>query len=582
MTSSDIAKNLGLWLGTALPAKPVPEDTKPGPIPFVPTFDSIIRSDSNETNMEAVGVGLSALALFVQCLKSYKLFSTARYLSSDLMLLKTKFQIEETRLSQWGLHWGFRASPLECRLAAAIEDTGHGVASIVQVTLLQISTLLKEYEVVSTRHDDTNNHGQAYRGLSWALRDKEKLESIVDNLNDFNNALYELMPKRDEASLVEAVACALTRHSSGSELDNLITAVSRLRYADADKVARFKRAYQMLSSEEEGQPSLSPARFSTLELDASRFQFSNLYSSPARTFAELDNSRKVIVEWKGYHPGILSGNATARLTLRHRVDHFAVLMSHHSPRPEAFNTLTCIGYFDQPSRERFGFAYDLPPNVIRCMPFTLQELFAQSMPALGTRFKMAVSLSKSLNLLHTSGWLHKSIHSNNVVLFQAIGTKLPEFENPYLLGFGFSRPDGYGEETFHERSAVASLNQLYRHPEVQCQTPRRYQASDDIYSLGLVLLEVALWKSLADIEGRRQTTREPTPLNMDKIKASVASLPKKVGIIYTAVVEKCLSTSQTMPTSIQNQSAAEWNAERLRERNLFYWDVVKRLEECRA
>lgn len=112
---------------------------------------------------------------------------------------------------------------------------------------------------------------------------------------------------------------------------------------------------------------------------------------------------------------------------------------------------------------------------------------------------------------------------------------------PYLLGFGFSRPGGYGEATFGEQSAVASTNQLYRHPEVQGQHPRRYVASDDIYSLGLLLLEIALWMPLAGIEGRGKTTSNQAPLNMVKIKAAMSSLPRKVGTIYKEVVEECLN-----------------------------------------
>ncbi|KAF5715669.1 hypothetical protein FMUND_6736 [Fusarium mundagurra] len=257
---------------------------------------------------------------------------------------------------------------------------------------------------------------------------------------------------------------------------------------------------------------------------------------------------------------MLSGSLTARATLRNRACHLAELMSHRTQRPSGFNILTCIGYFDQAISERFGFAYGFPPNVIRHMPFTLHELLtSSSMPALGTPFKLALSLSRTLNLLHTSGWLHKSIRSNTIAIFRASKTSRPEFESPYLLGFSYSRSDGYAEETFLEQSAIASTNQLYRHPEVQGQHPRRYVASDDIYSLGLVLLEIALWIPLAKIEGRRGTTSNQTPLNLEVIGAAVSALPRRVGIIYTEAFSK---------------SAAEWNAERLRNQNIFYWDVA--------
>jgi len=532
-------------------------------------------------------MALSAVALFIECLKAYKLFSAAHYINSDLKTFKTKFQIEETRLTQWGFYWGYRSSPGECTLDATIDSAGQNVASTVRLTLQQISTLLKKYAAVSARYDgDNSSSGSAYtyRGMVWALKDRAALELTIQNLTDFNNGLHQLLPKKSEESLAQVVACTLTRDNDGSDLDDIIAAAASLQYADAAKLARFKKAYQMLTLAEEQQHLHYPPVLSApLLLDASLFKLSTRYSSTDRTFAKFDSSQYVIIEWRSYHASMLSGSQTAQITLRNRVSHLAELMSRRTQRPEGFNILTCKGYFDQISSERFGFVYDLPPNSPCSMPYTLHQLFAESsMPPLGTRFGLALSLSRTLNLLHTSGWLHKSIRSNNIAIFQAAETNRPEFERPYLLGFGFSRPDGYGEATFGEQSAVASTNQLYRHPEVQGQQPRRYVAGDDLYSLGLLLLEIALWMPLAEIEGRGETTSSQAPLNMTKIKAAVSGLPRRVGTIYKEVVEKCLNFSGGTHQVMSDQSAAEWSAERLRNQNSFYWDVVKKLEECRA
>ncbi|KAL5603556.1 hypothetical protein FOVSG1_006306 [Fusarium oxysporum f. sp. vasinfectum] len=533
--------------------------------------------------MEPVGLGLSALALFLECLKAYKVFSAASCLNSDLKMLKVKYQIEETRLTQWGLYWGYRSSPAECALDASIENAGQNVASTVKLTLQQISTLLKKYAAVSAKYDTDNGGGPAYRGMVWVLKDKGTLGATIQDLTDLNNALHQLLPRKNESSLAQAVACVLTRDNDGSDLDDVIAVATSLQYVDAAKLARFKKVYQMLAFEEERPISYPPALSSALQLDESRFQLSTRHSTMERTLADFDSDLRVLIEWKSYHQSMLSGSQTARATMRNRACHLAELMSRRTQRPVGFNILTCIGYFDQATSERFGFAYDFPPNVIRHMPFTLHELLTlSSMPALGTRFKLALSLSRTLNLLHTSGWLHKSIRSNTIAIFQASKTRLPEFESPYLFGFSYSRPDGFAEETFLEQSAIASTNQLYRHPEVQGQHPRRYVASDDIYSLSLVLLEIALWIPLAKIEGRRETTSNQTPLNMRVIEAAVSALPRRVGMIYTEVVKKCLNLGREEPQEMFSKSAAEWNAERLRNQNSFYWDVVKRLEECKA
>lgn len=110
-------------------------------------------------------------------------------------------------------------------------------------------------------------------------------------------------------------------------------------------------AAQPLVVEDEQQVAQLPASPSTLQVDVERFQFSSRYSSEDRTFGSLDNSLRVIVEWKAYHPSMTSGSATSRMILRHRASHLAELMSARSQRPEGFNVLGCVGYFDQVDRE---------------------------------------------------------------------------------------------------------------------------------------------------------------------------------------------------------------------------------------
>lgn len=534
--------------------------------------------------MDPASVSLSAVSLFIQCLEAYRIFSTARCVDSDVSLLKTKFAVEETRITQWGIQCGFSSDPQENTLNETLENAGKNVNETVKRTLDHISTLLKKYDVVAAKYG-SENHGRM--SIRWAIRDKAKLEEILKHLKDFNNSLYQLLPRKVELSLEDAFACALTRKSDGGELDNIITALVGMQLVDAAKLAELKRTLQTSTSNEE--QNLHP-QASQLYLDEGRISFSTRYTSEERTFSSLEGNGHIIVEWKDYHQEMLSGSATARITVKYRASHLAELMSARSQLPKGLRILTCIGYFDQAPQQRFGFAYEFPPKTVRHMPFKLHELLLRpgTIPALGTRFAMAHSLARTVNLLHSSGWLHKSIRPGNILIFQAQdNNNTPQFETPYLAGFNFSRPDGYGEETLHERSATLSTNQLYRHPEVQGPHPRRSVAADDAYSLGLVLLEIALWRPLATIEGRRPGDTE-NPLDMDKIKDVIStSLPKTMGMIYKNALERCLNmhTTESQEESslaTVKLTSAEWNAERQKRQNAFYWDVVSKLEECRA
>lgn len=102
-----------------------------------------------------------------------------------------------------------------------------------------------------------------------------------------------------------------------------------------------------------------------------------------------------------------------------------------------------------------------------------------------------------------------------------------------------------------------------------------------MYSLALVLLEIAAWKPLTEIEGRRDSKADLSPLDIARIMDIVrGSLPRSVGRIYARAVERCLGMGEDrgFEFGMDGLSPAEWNACKLRAQNAFYWDVVRRLE----
>jgi len=53
---------------------------------------------------------------------------------------------------------------------------------------------------------------------------------------------------------------------------------------------------------------------------------------------------------------------------------------------------------------------------------------------------------------------------------------------------------------------------IYRHPDAQSsQTDGNYRKSYDIYSLGVVLIEIAFWKSIEDIVGFKDLAKARPP-----------------------------------------------------------------------
>ncbi|EJT82314.1 hypothetical protein GGTG_02288 [Gaeumannomyces tritici R3-111a-1] len=136
-------------------------------------------------------------------------------------------------------------------------------------------------------------------------------------------------------------------------------------------------------------------------------------------------------------------------------------------------------------------------------------------PPLEQRYALASALAGTLSELYRSSWLHKGIRSDNI-LFQPSSsppfsssptTTLPlppDFHRrPLLCGFDYTRHESEWATIDRARRSPDVAAALYRHPAYQGAAAQGYSLRYDLYSLGLVLLEVALWAPLSNfLEGR--------------------------------------------------------------------------------
>jgi hypothetical protein len=72
-----------------------------------------------------------------------------------------------------------------------------------------------------------------------------------------------------------------------------------------------------------------------------------------------------------------------------------------------------------------------------------------------------------------------------------------EIRKSRLSGFEYSRPDISGTST--SIPPVHAEWEIYRHPDYQGMKPQPARKTYDIYSLGIVLIEIALWQSIGTI-----------------------------------------------------------------------------------
>ncbi|KXX83375.1 hypothetical protein MMYC01_200007 [Madurella mycetomatis] len=120
-------------------------------------------------------------------------------------------------------------------------------------------------------------------------------------------------------------------------------------------------------------------------------------------------------------------------------------------------------------------------------------------------------------------------------------------EKPLLTGFELSQPDGT-QTTARDADVIWDL---YRWPGIQRKKPteRNSKKTYDLYNLGLVLLEIAHWKTLHRVMGRGQENRERTdehdkapmvPLEESKMPSSLKELRNIAGDRYWKAVGRCI------------------------------------------
>jgi serine/threonine protein kinase len=214
---------------------------------------------------------------------------------------------------------------------------------------------------------------------------------------------------------------------------------------------------------------------------------------------EGDLVHHVLVEWREY--GRHSTDPVVNDELFVRVEAIADLLSQE--KPEEFRALNCRGFFHNPIRFAYGIAYDYPLTAgSDSKPKTLHDLIKETTgltnrhPPLDEKFALAYTLARSVLEFHMVGWLHKELTSSNVAFFALQGLGLENcLRDSYIVGFNHSRPDEISAFTV---GITDSRVKLYQHPDYLNQS-RRYCAEFDYYSLGIVLLEIGLWRPLDEI-----------------------------------------------------------------------------------
>lgn len=274
-------------------------------------------------------------------------------------------------------------------------------------------------------------------------------------------------------------------------------------------------------------------------------------------------------------------------TLFRRMQNILRLPDQAAATSAGFRALSCIGFFHDPAHSSFNLVYSYPPrtsgswdrvcSLVELLGRNLLKDKTKTIINVEDRMRLAFDLATVVYKFHKVGWLHKNVSSYNVILFMANGKPhatgflqhsdftLVDLSSPYLIGFSHSRPSSTSEYSTKMTEKLSSKLRAYHHPKYADidNIYQSYKPEYDYYSLGLILLEIGLWKPLHDLmhprKGRVDAWKH---LLSRRVHLSVESM----GATYAKAVEVCLDGSL-------DDRGEEVD-------RIFQEEVLRRLQDC--
>lgn len=478
------------------------------------------------------------------------------------------------------------------------------------------------------------------RRLVWVRIDQEGFKVLVDKLNDLNSFLIGLLDtshakkleKDVEMSYLELLQLRNDVRSLGSLIEALdwdtedhrenpkpylppscgvsLSKASKVeREADGARrqyvksLARLKIRHVEIDHWQGTDISASISyKYTAMSLDFSSFTFSDAslhdHDPERRSIASWDN-RSVWIEWVQQSPHY-SRNYTTKSRPENRVLLLTRLLCEEIP--PGFRSPRCLGYVTPPKLNEkldFGMVFESPSGTdIESNLTTLRQLLgSRPKPSVTARVSLCSALADCLFGFHSVDWLHKGLRSNNILFF---GTKISDLslDMPYITGYDLSRPSYIPEMT--EKPPFDPFCDIYRHPHAQCGRAKKYyRKSYDMYSLGIILLEIALWKpieiilEIGDLKATKprdlRSVQQLLGLSMGNDEVAdvlstkggsecLAKVARKCGDSYRDVVEICLGANEVENPAYRGESHALMKS---RLRTMFKHQVVERLRSMK-
>ncbi|KAL4964042.1 uncharacterized protein BDV14DRAFT_175570 [Aspergillus stella-maris] len=401
----------------------------------------------------------------------------------------------------------------------------------------------------------------------WALFSKSKIQALLEQYSLWTERLRQVMTLMllVEGRVGSLSVSEIATHSAGSALGLQKTAARQLR-AHTDPPADFDSldgTFQSLDAV----TSASPLQYvvgtytdafgvssTTVIMEKHTF---DIFDSAVTSSSEKEALRKNLVRKLAWtlRDGDASSRSSKAISSPAIATNSPEMPTVLTERQSHVSILPCLGYLPVGKDGYSSIIYSLPAIKADASIRTLHDyILNYPRPALGDRFTMALSLAQTIFHIHSSGWVHKNIRSRAIIITPMSGKTLL-----YLLGWSTARPrteqmNIWSMES-QEKTATSSVDrpleqELYRHPERYETITAAFTAKHDIYSVGIVLLEIALWttmsKQFASPIAKAQEKGALPPVDIVSKALSKLSrdhrVAQEMGEGYARLIRRCLET----------------------------------------
>lgn len=550
----------------------------------------------------AAGLALGATSLVLQllgsCVKGYEMFLGISEMPSQYEHLCIRMRLEQTRLLNWGEKVGLLEETLE-QPSLTVQLHRNVIVDI----LSEIQRLFKDCLIIQTQFErvvgsrdvgSVRHPGQltiplpqknallakAIRAwekttefptrLQWVFVKQEKFGRLVEKLISYNDSIVSLLDRTTIQQLYDMqVLSQLTMLQLTNKVDDLhrlalaiqvqTTSSDGMGASPTSQIRDVPGIFGRKLDNSSGFARLASFKAQQMKLEAGSFATGAGLIDRASVLLTGGNATRALavyrqdnvwVEWKEYEPD--HQLPFWREMIEERVQKLAALLSIQGT-PQEFRAPHCIGYIHDTDEDtaRYGFVYSIPNSIPDAEPLALFDLIQQgAKPSLTQRIGLAHNITSSLMYLHSVNWLHKGIRSGNIVFFAPPGQK-PDYNAPIISGFEYARPDLPEELT--EKPSDNFEDDLYRHPDALGRSDARSRKSWDVFSLGIVLIEIAFWKPIGDILDLHASQRDARSRLRKVRKMLLAdgflnSVGVEAGERYEDVVRHCIAGGMLLGT----------------------------------